>query len=183
MRAARGATIGVAANGRWAMPNDLEILEQLNHDYVASVQHSDVGRFEEILAADFYCSNPDGSLVDRREFLEQAAHPVTISGLDARNVKIRLFGDVSRSFTRRRRDQDRALHRCLGTPARKLARRIRSCHSRIRPAAWGFATVGKHALHGNTAGTPGRNNGKSNVLTNDAGALAKVPVERFARDD
>src|SRR5579872_6237952 len=102
MRAARGATIGVAANGRWAMPNDLEILEQLNHDYVASVQHSDVGRFEEILAADFYCSNPDGSLVDRREFLQQAAHPVTISGLDARDVKIRLFGDVSRSFTRGR---------------------------------------------------------------------------------
>jgi ketosteroid isomerase-like protein len=77
------------------MANDLEILERLNRDYVASVQHSDVGRFEEILAAEFYCSNPDGSLVDRREFLRQTARPVTISGLEASEVKIRLFGDVA----------------------------------------------------------------------------------------
>jgi ketosteroid isomerase-like protein len=77
------------------MPDDLEILEQLNRDYVASVQHSDVRRFEEILATDFYCSNPDGSLVDRREFLQQTARPVTISGLEAGDVKIRLFGDVA----------------------------------------------------------------------------------------
>jgi hypothetical protein len=35
------------------MASDSEILEQLNRDYVASVQHSDVRRFEEILAEDF----------------------------------------------------------------------------------------------------------------------------------
>ena len=39
--------------------------DRLNRDYVASVQNSDVKRFDEILAADFYCSNPDKSLVDR----------------------------------------------------------------------------------------------------------------------
>jgi len=77
------------------MAGDLEVLEQLNRDYVASVQHSDVERFEQILAAEFYCSNPDGSLVDRREFLRQTARPVTVSGLEARDVKIRLFGDVA----------------------------------------------------------------------------------------
>jgi hypothetical protein len=42
--------------------SDIEMLEQLNRDYVASVQNSDVHRFDEILAAEFYCSNPDGSL-------------------------------------------------------------------------------------------------------------------------
>jgi ketosteroid isomerase-like protein len=78
-----------------AMASDVEILEKLNRDYVASVQRSDVGRFEEILAAEFYCSNPDGSLVDRREFLQQTARPVTISGLEPRDVKIRLLGDVA----------------------------------------------------------------------------------------
>lgn len=77
------------------MGSELEILEQLNRDHVASVQNSDVRRFEEILAPEFYCSNPDGSLVDRRAFLEQTAQPVTISGLKPQDVIIRLFGDVA----------------------------------------------------------------------------------------
>jgi ketosteroid isomerase-like protein len=77
------------------MPDDRAILEQLNRDYIASVQNSDIRRFDEILAEEFYCSNPDGSLVDRRDFLLQTARPVTISGLEASDVKIRLFGDVA----------------------------------------------------------------------------------------
>ena len=77
------------------MPDDRAVLEQLNRDYIASVQNSDVRRFEEILADEFYCSNPDASLVDRGEFLLQTARPVTISGLQATDVKIRLFGDVA----------------------------------------------------------------------------------------
>jgi ketosteroid isomerase-like protein len=75
--------------------SDLDMLEKLNRDYISSVQNGDVRRFDQILAAEFYCSNPDGSLVDRRAFLEQTARPVTISGLEARDVKIRLFGDVA----------------------------------------------------------------------------------------
>jgi hypothetical protein len=41
------------------MPNDLAELTSLNRDYVNSVQHSDIKRFDEILAQDFYCTNPD----------------------------------------------------------------------------------------------------------------------------
>ena len=74
---------------------DLEMLEQLNRDYIRSVQHSDVRRFDEILAEDFLCSNPDGSLVDRAAFLVQTAKPVTISNLEARDVVIRIMGDVA----------------------------------------------------------------------------------------
>jgi ketosteroid isomerase-like protein len=74
---------------------DLALLEKLNRDYISSVQNGDVRRFDEILAAEFYCSNPDASLVDRAGFLKQTAQPVTISGLEAREVKIRLFGDVA----------------------------------------------------------------------------------------
>ncbi|HWD57002.1 MAG TPA: nuclear transport factor 2 family protein [Stellaceae bacterium] len=77
------------------MADDREILEQLNRDYIASVQNADVTRFEEILADEFYCSNPDGSLVDRDDFLQQTARPVTITGLEAREVMIRLFGDFA----------------------------------------------------------------------------------------
>jgi hypothetical protein len=80
-----------------AMSNDadLQTLEQLNRDYIDSVQHSDVRRFDEILAPEFYCSNPDGSLVDRAGFLKQTAKPVTISGLEAQDVQIRLMGGAS----------------------------------------------------------------------------------------
>ena len=74
---------------------DLETLLALNRDYITSVQTSDVRRFDEILADDFLCSNPDGSLVDRAGFLVQTARPVTISNLEARDVRIRIMGDVA----------------------------------------------------------------------------------------
>ena len=77
------------------MNTDLTELTKLNHDYVASVQNSDVKRFDEILAEDFYCSNPDRSLVDRAAFLKQTAVPVTIRNLKAEDVKIRVLGDFA----------------------------------------------------------------------------------------
>jgi ketosteroid isomerase-like protein len=75
--------------------SDLEVLMRLNRDYIRSVQNGDVGRFDEILAADFRCSNPDGSLVDRGGFLAQTARPVTIANLAAHDVEIRVFGDMA----------------------------------------------------------------------------------------
>jgi ketosteroid isomerase-like protein len=74
---------------------DLEMLQALNRDYINSVQTGNVSRFNELLAEDFYCSNPDGSLVARSGFLEQTAKPVTISNLRADNVLIRFFGDIA----------------------------------------------------------------------------------------
>ena len=80
---------------RLASRTDLETLQNLNRDYIDSVQHSDVSRFDEILAEDFLCSNPDGSLIDRAAFLKQTALPVKISNLQASEVKIRIMGDVA----------------------------------------------------------------------------------------
>jgi ketosteroid isomerase-like protein len=77
------------------MSKDIDELTVLNRDYVASVQNGDVRRFDEILAPDFYCSNPDKSLVDRAGFLAQTALPVTISNLVADDVRIRLLGDFA----------------------------------------------------------------------------------------
>jgi len=74
---------------------DVDSLRQLNRDYIRSVQTSDVRRFDEILAEDFLCSNPDGSLVDRAGFLAQTARPVTISKLEAHDVRVRIIGDVA----------------------------------------------------------------------------------------
>ena len=75
--------------------HDRVALTALNRDYVRSVQHGDVGRFDEILAEDFVCSNPDGSLVDRAGFLAQTARPVTIADLEAHDVELRVLGDVA----------------------------------------------------------------------------------------
>lgn len=74
---------------------DLEILEALNRDYISSVQGGDVKRFDEILAPDFLCSNPDGSLLDRAGFLRQTAQPVTITNLEAKDVLVRIMGDMA----------------------------------------------------------------------------------------
>ena len=77
------------------MSKDIEELTALNRDYVTSVQNSDVKRFDEILAQDFYCSNPDKTLIDRAAFLKQTAVPVTIRNLKAEDVKIRILGDFA----------------------------------------------------------------------------------------
>jgi ketosteroid isomerase-like protein len=74
---------------------DLDALTALNQDFFTSVQKGDVQRFEEILADDFMNSNPDGSLLDKAGFLKQTAQPVTISGLVAEDVRIRLLGDFA----------------------------------------------------------------------------------------
>jgi ketosteroid isomerase-like protein len=78
-----------------ATETDLEALSALNHVYIEAVQHGDVRRFEEILAEDFLASNPDGSLVDKQQFLAQTARPVTIRDLAAHDVLVRILGDVA----------------------------------------------------------------------------------------
>jgi ketosteroid isomerase-like protein len=75
--------------------SDFDMLLQLNADYIRSVQTSDVCRFDQILADDFVCTNPDGSLVDRASFLIQTARPVAITGLAAHDVNVRLMGDCA----------------------------------------------------------------------------------------
>jgi len=78
-----------------ASKSELDVLLDLNRDYIRSVQDGDVQRFEEILADDFLCSNPDGSLIDRAAFLEQSAKLVTIANLEAHDVNVRIMGDVA----------------------------------------------------------------------------------------
>src|SRR6516165_7239115 len=74
---------------------DVDTLATLNHDFVVSVENRDLKRLEEILADDFMVSTPDGSLLDKAEFLKLTAQPVKISGLVAEDVQIRLLGDFA----------------------------------------------------------------------------------------
>jgi uncharacterized protein (TIGR02246 family) len=78
-----------------SMASDLETLARLNNDYVNAVQTSDVARFGEILAEDFLCSLPDGSLLNRAQFLTHTARPSTVMDLHAQDVNVRMLGDVA----------------------------------------------------------------------------------------
>jgi ketosteroid isomerase-like protein len=78
-----------------AISSDLNALARLNEDYIESVKKSDVGRFREILTDDFLCTLPDGSIVDRDQFLANTAKPYTLRSLQAHDVNIRLLGDVA----------------------------------------------------------------------------------------
>ena len=55
--------------------SDLEILTQLNADFLASTLNGDVRRFEQILAEDFMVSLPDFLLRDKKQFLDMMAAP------------------------------------------------------------------------------------------------------------
>ena len=78
-----------------ATPSEADVLRDLNGQYIQSVVHSDVASFTEILADDFLCTNPDGSLVDKPQFLRQTAVPVSFTDFDVDDLRIRVLGDVA----------------------------------------------------------------------------------------
>jgi len=78
-----------------APSSDGELLLRLNAEYLRASERSDRGWFEENLAADFLCSRPDGSLLDRAAFLVRVSAPSSLSELEAHEVLVRLVGDVA----------------------------------------------------------------------------------------
>jgi len=75
-----------------ANASHIETLRKLNEDYIRSVATSDVNCFERLLSQDFLNSNPDGSLVDRAEFLARIGRLAAVSNLKCEDVRIRLMG-------------------------------------------------------------------------------------------
>ena len=71
---------------------DLEILTQLNADYLASDQNGDVQRYEQILAEDFMSSLPDFLLRNKKQFLEMMTAPRPFTELKMDDVRLRLLG-------------------------------------------------------------------------------------------
>jgi hypothetical protein len=75
--------------------SDLDVLVDLNREYIRSVQASDTKWFRDTLAEDFRCSLPDGTLIDRERFLERAARPLDITNLQVHDVDVRLLDNVA----------------------------------------------------------------------------------------
>ena len=74
---------------------DLETLTGLNALYIQSVARADASTFETILAADFLCSNPDASLVERAEFLSRTRAAKPLQFMNTEDVQIRIMGDFA----------------------------------------------------------------------------------------
>jgi hypothetical protein len=125
-----------------AARSDFDELTALNCDYIHSVQHGDVQRFDELLAEDFLCSNPDGSLVGKNQFLAQSPRPATISGLSVQEVRVRILGEVAiiharTSYTTVDGEQRNGRYTRLGAPGWGRERRLRAvalCAFRGNPA-------------------------------------------------
>ena len=75
--------------------SDLDTLVRLNEDYIDSVRTSNAGRFREILADDFLCTQANGALVDRDQFLASTEKAPRMGSLDAHDVNVRIMGDFA----------------------------------------------------------------------------------------
>ena len=58
-----------------ASNTDLEVLLELNRNYVRSALESDVRWYAGNLSEDFYITAPDGVLLNREAFLKRIANP------------------------------------------------------------------------------------------------------------
>lgn len=87
--------LATAAAAQSVEPDDEAVLTALNEGYVRSVWKSDVAWFDQMLAADFRNTNPDGTIVDRAGFLAQIARPSNLQSLTCDQVEIRVFEDTA----------------------------------------------------------------------------------------
>jgi hypothetical protein len=71
------------------------VLAALNRLYIQCVVRADAEAFEKLLADDFLCSNADGTIVDKSEFLGRVRSSPPLQFMDIDDVQIRLIGSVA----------------------------------------------------------------------------------------
>ena len=70
-------------------------LQELNRNYIRSVDEADVAWFDANLAADFFNTNPDGTFIDRKAFLAQIGRGSSVKNIREHDVVIRILGDFA----------------------------------------------------------------------------------------
>jgi ketosteroid isomerase-like protein len=70
-------------------------LQQLNRNFIRSVEEADVAWFDANLATDFFNTNPDGTFLDRKAFLAQIARGLSVKNIREHEVLIRILGDFA----------------------------------------------------------------------------------------
>jgi ketosteroid isomerase-like protein len=69
-------------------------LTRLNQEYVDAFLRADVAWYRDNLAHDFLCTEPDGSVLRREEFLRDAARGPDVTTYTLKDVRVRIFGNV-----------------------------------------------------------------------------------------
>jgi len=97
------ATLGVGSSlgrGTAIYPGEFTMSEEsairkLNEQYLRAYMTADVGWYAQHLAESFVCTKPDGSVVDRSEFLRQIAEGPDVTEYRLERVRVRLEGDTA----------------------------------------------------------------------------------------
>jgi hypothetical protein len=91
-RHAEGAAVG---NGTDGDPTTTKTLEELNQGYVDAFLKSDAAWYRDHLADEFVCIVSDGSVLDRDQFLVDAAKGPGVKSYTLQDVKVQLYGPVA----------------------------------------------------------------------------------------
>src|SRR3954447_5840507 len=75
--------------------DDVQAVTRLNGTYIECVVTADADRFATILAEDFVCSNPDGTLVDRDELLRRTRSAPPLQSMAIDEVRIRVIDTMA----------------------------------------------------------------------------------------
>jgi hypothetical protein len=79
--------------------NDQAVLSDLNQRYVESYATGNTAFFDRILASDFRETSPDGTILNRVEFLSKIEGKAQESSssieIEADDVEVRIFGDTA----------------------------------------------------------------------------------------
>jgi Domain of unknown function (DUF4440) len=67
------------------------ILQELNRNYIRSIDEADVAWFDANLATDFFNTNPDGTFIDRKTFLAQIGRGSLVKNIREHDVMIRIL--------------------------------------------------------------------------------------------
>jgi hypothetical protein len=86
---------GVILSAKLGAQSDSAKLVQLNRGYVDAFMHGDAAWYDAHLAPEFECLCPDGSVVNRQDFLAAAQRPMTNRSFSLDSVRVRLLGDVA----------------------------------------------------------------------------------------
>ena len=70
-------------------------LQELNRNYIRSVDEADVAWFDANLATDFFNTNPDGTFIDRKTFLAQIGRGSSVKNIREHDVMIRILGSFA----------------------------------------------------------------------------------------
>lgn len=89
-----GATLGAANQPALDTPDEAAI-RKLNDGYLQAFQKCDVAWYRAMLADDFRAVLSDGRMIDKAEFLQQAAVPPAVTGFRLEAVLIRVYGDTA----------------------------------------------------------------------------------------